>query len=267
MSKWCWCLENENGQLVTGWVQVGDYWYYLNPNGTMKTGWYQDSNSKWYYLDPVSGQMQVGWKQIDNKWYYLYETTNAIQGEYIGTTAYSCTKTLPDGKSYTFDADGVWIKDASLVSNELIDFIKSWEGFYSTPYFDEVGVKTLGYGMTGEEIEGLTSVTEGQASEMLKGLVNNKYAPVIKQDLDSKGIVLNQNEFDALVSFAYNCGTSGLLGSTLYKNVVAGVRDSDTITANFQAWSNGGGQRIEGLYRRRTKEAAMFLNADYTGNV
>lgn len=41
---------------------------------------------------------------------------------------------------------------------------------------------------------------------------------------------------------------------------------SDTITANFQAWSNGGGQRIEGLYRR-TKESAMFLNADYTGNV
>lgn len=48
---------------------------------------------------------------------------------------------------------------------------------------------------------------------------------------------------------------------------MAGVKDSATITANFQAWSNGGGQRIEGLYRRRTKEAAMFLNGDYTGNV
>jgi len=40
-----------------------------------------------------------------------------------------------------------------------------------------------------------------------------------------------------------------------------------SLIANFQAWSNGGGRRIEGLYRRRTKEAAMFLNSDYTGNV
>ncbi len=58
-----------------------------------------------------------------------------------------------------------------------------------------------------------------------------------------------------------------ILGSTLYKNVCAGIRDKNTITSNFQAWSNCGGKRIEGLYRRRTKEAAMFLNGDYTGNV
>jgi len=94
-----------------------------------------------------------------------------------------------------------------------------------------------------------------------------KYAPVVKADLDLRSVTLAQNEFDALVSMAYNIGTGGLLGSTLYKNVVAGVKDSATITANFQAWSNGGGQRIEGLYRRRTKEVAMFLNGDYTGNV
>ena len=78
---------------------------------------------------------------------------------------------------------------------------------------------------------------------------------------------LVQNEFDALISFAYNCGTGGLLGSTLYKNVCNGVRDINTITSNFVAWSNGGGKRIEGLYRRRNKEADMFLNADYTGNI
>ncbi|GAA0077627.1 hypothetical protein UT300005_20050 [Clostridium sp. CTA-5] len=120
----------------------------------------------------------------------------------------------------------------------------------------------LGYGITGDEIKGLSSVTENQASEILKNLVNNKYAKVIKKDLDSKGVNLTQNQFGALVSFAYNCGTAGLLGATLYKNVIAGVRDTNTIISNFQAWSNGGGRRIEGLYRRRTKEAAMFLNVD-----
>ncbi|BCZ47212.1 hypothetical protein psyc5s11_32790 [Clostridium gelidum] len=59
----------------------------------------------------------------------------------------------------------------------------------------------------------------------------------------------------------------GLLGSTLYRNVCNGVRDINTITSNFVAWSNGGGKRIEGLYRRRNKEVDMFLNADYTENI
>lgn len=121
--------------------------------------------------------------------------------------------------------------------------------------------------MTGEEIAGLDSVTESQATSMLKDLLNKKYASSIKSNLDSKGITLTQNQLDALVSMAYNIGISSLLGSTLFKNVVSGIRDSKTILSNFQAWSNGGGKRIEGLYRRRTKEAAMFLNADYTGNI
>lgn len=231
--QWKWCLLDENtGNLLTGWQKVEDKWYYLNSNGTMFTGWLE----------------------YKNKWYYMNEH---------GVMFADCVATI-DEKEYKFDSNGVWIR--SLVSDAGIDFIKSWEGYFAEPYIDCVGVRTLGYGMTGDEIKGIESVTEEQATSMLKEWINNKYAPVIKSDLDSKGIALKQNEFDALVSFAYNCGTSGLLGSTLYKNIVSGLRDAATITSNFQVWSNGGGRRIEGLYRRRTKEAAMFLSADYTGN-
>ena len=120
--------------------------------------------------------------------------------------------------------------------------------------------------MTGEEIEGIGYVTEKQATQMLKDWINRKYAPPIKKDLDSKGVTLKQCEFDSLISFSFNCGVGALLGSTLYKNVVNGVRNSGTIMSNFTAWSNGGGRRIEGLYRRRVKEAKMFLYGDYTGN-
>lgn len=232
--EWKWCLIDENNNLLTGWKQVEGLWYYLNPNGVMAIGWIKDKE----------------------KWYYLNEK---------GVMLSNCNIEIK-GKTYSFNSDGAM--NESLVSDTCIDFIKSWEGFSVTPYRDEVQVLTLGYGMTGEEIQGISEVTEEQATEMLKDWINNKYAPIIKADLDSKGIVLNQNEFDALVSFAYNCGTDGLINqSTLYKNVVAGVRDSTTITSNFQAWSNGGGMRIEGLYRRRTKEAAMFFNADYAGNI
>lgn len=236
MSQWKWCLVDENtNNLLTGWQKVEEKWYYLNANGTMLEGCWLQYKNKWYYLMPKSGVMIS-----------------------------DCTLTI-EGKEYKFDSNGALIE--SLVSDACIDFIKSWEGYFRTSYIDCVGVKTLGYGMTGYEIEGITEVTEEEATSMLRDWINNKYAPVIKADLDSRGVTLKQHEFDALVSFAYNCGTGGLLGSTLYKNIVAGIRDSATITVNFQAWSSGGGRRIEGLYRRRTKEAAMFLNSDYTGNV
>lgn len=149
---------------------------------------------------------------------------------------------------------------SNLVSKELVNFVKGFEGFSPTTYLDPVGVRTLGYGMTGPEIEGLTSVTEEQASNILEDLLNNKYAAPLKADLDSKGVQLNQNQFDALVSMAYNVGVNGVLGSTLYKNVVAGVRDVSTITENFCRWSYAGGQQLAGLLRRRKEEAEMFFN-------
>ena len=70
---------------------------------------------------------------------------------------------------------------------------------------------------------------------------------------------MKQNEFDALVSMAYNVGVGGLLGSTLYRNVCNGIRDKDTITSNFLMWNKAGGNVIAGLTRRRKEEAEMFL--------
>ncbi len=260
MTQWKWCVEGQDGKVIKGWYEESGNWYYLNDEGVMQTGWVKDKDELWYYMNS-NGVMQTGWSELKGVWYYLEESSTGYKGKcYI-----DCTATI-NGKQYTFDKDGHMLEN-SLVSEACINFIKSWEGFFAKPYYDMVGVLTLGYGMTGDEIKGLSSITESKASDMLKDLINNKYAQIIKKSLDDKNISLKQNEFDALVSFAYNCGTTGLLGSTLYKNIVAGIRDKNTIISNFQAWSNGGGKRIEGLYRRRMKEAAMFLDSDYTGNV
>lgn len=146
-----------------------------------------------------------------------------------------------------------------LISKNCVDMVKGFEGFSATVYKDIVGVPTLGYGMTGAEIKGLTRVTEVQASEMLKKLIDTKYAFTISTDLDAHKVKLNQNEFDALVSMAYNIGVGGLLGSTLYKHVCLGIRIPATITADFQMWSKAGGKVVQGLLNRRTKEAKLFL--------
>ena len=206
------------------WKEIDRKWYCYRDNEAIKGEWVQDEEGRWYYLDGKDGHLCTGWFQtrFNNNWFYAYKESKPSLGIYTGMIVQDKTIEI-DGKSYSFDNEGHWIeKPVSLVSDACIDFIKSWEGFYSKPYIDCVGVKTLGYGMTGDEIEGLEYVTEQQASDMLKDLVNNKYAAAIKQDLDSKGINLKQNEFDALVSFTYNCGTQGLLRSTLYRNICKG---------------------------------------------
>ena len=274
--NWKWF---ENGRQITGWfLSPEDNRYYYLCSDTVQTEWFQDSDGRWYYFSPKKqiidgkqyylGQMITGWIEYNGKQCYLYDGSRPDLGIYRGQLLQDGTYTMPynPNKKYTFDKDGYLVENNSLVSDACIDFIKSWEGYYATPYYDCVGVKTLGYGMTGEEIEGIGYVTEEQATQMLKDWINKKYAPPIKKDLDSKGVTLKSNEFHSLVSFAYNCGVGALLGSTLYKNICNGVRDENTIISNFTAWSNGGGHRIEGLYRRRCKEANMFLYGDYTGN-
>lgn len=122
-------------------------------------------------------------------------------------------------------------------------FIGSWEGFYSHAYEDPYypgnsNWWTIGYGTTRKVTpeafpDGLNSIcTEEQAIKWLQDEAKN-CADTLKADLDAKGVTLAQNEFDALISFSYNCGCNALLGSTLYKNIIAGVRASEIITSNF----------------------------------
>jgi 2',3'-cyclic-nucleotide 2'-phosphodiesterase / 3'-nucleotidase / 5'-nucleotidase len=67
-----WYLFDEEGAMVSGWVESGNQWYYLDAtNGDMKVGWYQVGN-KWYFFNP-SGAMKTGWVLDGNKWYFLGE--------------------------------------------------------------------------------------------------------------------------------------------------------------------------------------------------
>jgi lysozyme len=253
MAKWKWCLEDDSGALLKGWQNVKGIWYYLNSNGTMTIGWIKDKD-KWYYLDS-NGAMKIGWLKYNNKWYYLGST---------GAMYSSCTSTL-DGKFYTFGADGAWIENNYLVSDALVNFIKAFEGFSATAYNDGTGVMTIGYGTVNRVYVALGHITEAQATQFLKEEINEK-AKQVKANLNSHGIALNQNQFDALVSFAYNCGLGALFGSILYRRILNGARDS-SLKANFITWSKAGGRTIQGLLNRRIEEYNMFVNGDYTRNL
>ena len=167
--NWKWF---ENGRQIIGWfLSPEDNRYYYLCSDTVQTEWFQDSDGRWYYFSPKKqiidgkqyylGQMITGWIEYNGKQCYLYDGSRPDLGIYRGQLLQDGTYTMPydSNKKYTFDKDGYLVENNSLVSDACIDFIKSWEGYYATPYYDCVGVKTLGYGMTGEEIEGIGYVT------------------------------------------------------------------------------------------------------------
>jgi len=69
---------------------------------------------------------------------------------------------------------------------------------------------------------------------------------------------ITQNQFDALVSLAYNIGVGNLKSSTLLKKVNNNPKDL-AIQKEFMKWVNAGGKKLEGLIKRRTEEANLYF--------
>lgn len=132
------------------------------------------------------------------------------------------------------------------------NLIKRWEGLRLTAYRDPVGVWTIGYGHTKDVYEGQT-ITVAQADAMLEAELA-EYEGYVNDYVTAN---LNQNQFDALVSFVYNVGPGNFAGSTLLRKVNADP-DDPTIPAEFKRWNRAGGEILNGLTRRRNEEAELY---------
>ena len=146
------------------------------------------------------------------------------------------------------------------ISQKGIELIKRFEGFASSPYLCSAGVPTIGYGSTyyedGTKVKlSDSSISEERAESLFKKVVNH-------YELAVDSIVRNditQNQFDALVSFAYNVGVTNFKNSTLIKKVNANPNDPD-ITKQFMRWIRAGGKVIKGLINRRRVEAQLYFS-------
>ena len=132
-----------------------------------------------------------------------------------------------------------------------IDLIKHFEGCELEAYKCPAGVWTIGYGHIKGVKEGMT-ITEHQAEEMLKSELN-EYEGYINNLVTAE---LNQNQFDAMVSWVYNLGGGNLKASTLLKVLNAG--DYAGVPAQMMRWNKAGGKVLEGLTRRRQAEADLL---------
>lgn len=144
--------------------------------------------------------------------------------------------------------------------------IGAFEGFRPTAYLDVGGNATIGYG----HLLHLGGLTAGD--RRLRWTVEEARL-VLRQDCAAAvaGVrvlvtrPLGSGQFDALTSFAFNCGVGGLAHSTLLRDVNAhlGPAGADRIRADFLRWDHVGGVEVEGLRRRRAAEAELYLEGIY----
>ena len=136
-----------------------------------------------------------------------------------------------------------------------IALIKEFEGLRLKAYKCPGGVWTIGYGHTAGVKPGMV-ITEAQAGEYLKAdlIAFERY-------LNGLGLALNQNQFDALVSFIYNVGTGNFSSSTLLRKVRANPQDN-SIMDEFLRWVYSKGRVLPGLQRRRLDEMKLYFSND-----
>jgi GH24 family phage-related lysozyme (muramidase) len=145
-------------------------------------------------------------------------------------------------------------------SEKCLELIRRFEGFRSKAYRCPAGVWTIGYGSTryadGTRVhQSDPPITEAQADDIMRATLG-EYERAVDRYVS---VFVNQNEFDALVDFAYNAGAKNLLNSTLLKKLNAGDRKG--AAKEFERWVYADGQILGGLVRRRMAERVLFETA------
>lgn len=138
-------------------------------------------------------------------------------------------------------------------SETIIKRIKEFEGFSAKPYRDSAGVLTIGYGTT-KDADKYNTISKVQADLLLRRDLA-QFEATLNNYIANRGYELSQNQFDALVSFLYNVGSirSG-------SNLDAAIRQGKpkVVAANLEKYVYAGGQKLNGLVKRRKYEAYLF---------
>ena len=143
-------------------------------------------------------------------------------------------------------------------SDNCLAIIRHFEAFMTRPYLCPAGVPTIGYGST--HYEDGTAVTLAdpaitiQRAEALMRNTLTRYEDMVSHYVTG---TINQNQFDALVDFAYNVGTQNLKTSTLLKRVNSG--SIFTAANEFGKWNHCDGKVLRGLTERREAERILFM--------
>lgn len=140
------------------------------------------------------------------------------------------------------------------VDQSGLDFIARWEGVVLHVYKDVVGIPTIGVGhvlLPGE------SFPNGITKEQALAILAKDVAKCERAIVQYVTVEINQNQFNALASFTFNCGTGALQRSTVLRKLNGG--DYQGAADALLMWNKAGGKFNRGLANRRADERRLFL--------
>lgn len=145
-------------------------------------------------------------------------------------------------------------------SQSCIDLIKQFEGFSAVPYRCPADKATIGYGSTFyEDGKPVTMqdppITEERAKDIVYTVLYKNFEPFVNNMIT---VPVTQNQYDALVDFAYNVGVGSLKTSTLMRKLNA--KDYKGAADEFLRWNKSANKELAGLTKRRQAERALFLS-------
>lgn len=142
------------------------------------------------------------------------------------------------------------------VSSKGLELIKEFEGFSSVAYLCSAKKATIGYGNTfwedGTPVKIGDQISKERAETLLKHVVDN-FSVAVEVDIK---IEVTQNQFDAMVSLAYNIGLGAFKNSTLLRQLNRG--NFVGASQEFLRWDKSNGKPLLGLTRRREREKLLF---------
>lgn len=153
----------------------------------------------------------------------------------------------------------------NVITNDVVDLVKQWEGLRLSAYRDVAGVVTIGYGHTGSDVYMGLTITEAQAEQFLR----QDLATASLAVMSGVSVVLTDNQFGALSSFVLNVGGTAFRSSTLLKKLNKG--DYAAVTTELTKWNkitNSDGKKVvsPGLTNRRAAEIGLWSKGSYVAS-
>lgn len=146
------------------------------------------------------------------------------------------------------------------INAATLALIKQWEGLRLDAYQDVAGVWTIGYGHTGPEVGAGQRIDEAAAETILRRDLQ-RFEDAVDRLVTA---ALNDNQFGALVSFAFNVGERALETSTLLRKLNAG--DYDAVPVELVKWNRAGGKVVTGLINRRAAEVGLWAKGSFVSS-
>lgn len=154
------------------------------------------------------------------------------------------------------------------IPQQALDIVKQYEGFSSTAYVCPADLVTIGYGHVLSGVK--TKVLAKENPELLKQLLATTVTmeeaeDTLRKDMRTSALAvqkltrvpLTENQYAALISFVFNCGSGNYLASTLRSKLNRG--EYEDAADEFLKWNKGGGRVLPGLVKRRAQERELFL--------